>query len=95
LYVTSLKLKRTTNEKYTKLTCKYLIAFSDIPLLCIFIGLLLFYRRSERERQTDRLDEKPDELMEEEVEVNENEVSPVWGKRVRRRPVNMSDDFLW
>jgi hypothetical protein len=39
------------------------------------------------------LDEKPDELIEEEVKVNENEVSPVWGKRVRRKPVNMSDDF--
>jgi hypothetical protein len=36
------------------------------------------------------LDEKPDELIEEEVKVNENEVSPVWGKRVGRRPVNMS-----
>jgi hypothetical protein len=42
-----------------------------------------------------KLDEKPDELIEEEVKVNENEVSPVWGKSVRRRPINMSDDFLW
>jgi hypothetical protein len=34
-------------------------------------------------------------LSEEEVKLNERMISPVVGKRVRRRPVNMSDDILW
>jgi hypothetical protein len=35
------------------------------------------------------------ELLEEEVKMNASKVSPIWGKRVRRRPVKMCDDFLW
>jgi hypothetical protein len=42
-----------------------------------------------------KFDENQGALSEEEVKLNEHMVSPIRGKRVRRRLVNMSDDFLW
>jgi hypothetical protein len=42
-----------------------------------------------------KLVDNQSELLEEEIKLNASMVSPIKGKRFRRRPVKMCDDFLW
>lgn len=50
-------------------------------------------KRTSEDRR--KFEKNQGELSEEEVRLNPSMVSPTCGKRVRRQPVKMSDDFLW